>query len=169
MRIGKQFSFDASHQLVGHFGKCANLHGHTYKVEIVLTGSIEEEGSSKGMIVDFYHVKKYAGSLIDRLDHAVLLEGNEPIAQGEIVQTKRVIFGFRTTAENISRFLTWTLENLLQPYGRLDFVRLWETPTGFAECDYFAIFTDEEIEQYKAVKFIDGDEEITVEDLLNVE
>ena len=69
----------------------------------------------------------------------------------------------------MSRFLTWTLANLLQPYGRLDFVRLWETPTGFAECDYFDIFTDEDIEQYKAVKFIDGDEEITVEDLLNAE
>ena len=38
MKVGKQFSFDASHQLVGHFGKCANLHGHTYKVEVVLTG-----------------------------------------------------------------------------------------------------------------------------------
>ena len=38
MRVCKQFSFDASHQLVGHFGKCANLHGHTYKVEVSLAG-----------------------------------------------------------------------------------------------------------------------------------
>ena len=167
MKVGKQFSFDASHQLVGHFGKCANLHGHTYKVEVVLTGPIEEEGSSKGMIVDFYHVKKYAGSLIDRLDHAVLLEGNEPIAQGDIVQTKRVIFGFRTTAENMSRFLTWTLANLLQPYGRLDFVRLWETPTGYAECDYYDIFSDEEIESYRQVTFIDNDNYITLGEIID--
>ena len=57
MKVGKQFSFDAAHQLVGHFGKCANLHGHTYKVEVVLTGSINDSGSSEGMVVDFYHVK----------------------------------------------------------------------------------------------------------------
>ena len=167
MKVGKQFSFDASHQLVGHFGKCANLHGHTYKVEVVLTGPIEEEGSSKGMIVDFYHVKKYAGSLIDRLDHAVLLEGNEPIAQGDIVQTKRVKFGFRTTAENMAKFLAWALGVLMQPHARLDYVRLWETPTGYAECDYYEIFSDSEIESYKKVTFFDEDESVTMGEILD--
>ena len=169
MKVGKQFSFDASHQLVGHFGKCANLHGHTYKVEVVLTGPIEEEGSSKGMIVDFYHVKKYAGNLIDRLDHAVLLEGNEPIAQGEIVQTKRVIFGFRTTAENMSKFLTWALATLLQPHARLDYVRLWETPTGYAECDYYELFSDDEIESYRQVTFIDGGKYVTLGEIIDAQ
>lgn len=167
MKVGKQFSFDASHQLVGHFGKCANLHGHTYKVEVVLTGPIETEGSSKGMIVDFYHVKKYAGSLIDRLDHAVLLEGNEPIAQGDIIQTKRVEFGFRTTAENMAKFLAWSLAVLMQPHARLDYVRLWETPTGYAECDYYEIFSDSEIEAYKKVTFFDGDESVTMGEILD--
>lgn len=167
MKIGKQFSFDAAHQLVGHFGKCANLHGHTYKVEVVLTGSINDRGSSEGMVVDFYHVKKYAGSLIDRLDHATLLRGDEPIAQTNSVQTKRVIFGFRTTAENMSKFLTWALATLLQPYARLDYVRLWETPTGYAECDYYDIFSDEEIESYRRVTFIDNDNYITLGEIID--
>ena len=167
MKVCKQFSFDASHQLVGHFGKCANLHGHTYKVEVVLTGPLESEGSSKGMIVDFYHLKKHAGSLIDRLDHATLLEGIEPVAQLDAMQTKRVIFGFRTTAENMAKFLVWALANLMQPYARLDYVRLWETPTGYAECDYYELFSDDEIATYKEVTFIDGDERITMKELLN--
>ena len=167
MKVGKQFSFDAAHQLVGHFGKCANLHGHTYKVEVVLTGSINDSGSSEGMVVDFYHVKKYAGSLIDRLDHATLLRGDEPIAQTNSIQTKRVILGFRTTAENMSKFLTWALATLLQPYARLDYVRLWETPTGYAECDYYDIFSDEEIESYRQVTFIDNDNYITVGEIID--
>ena len=154
MRVCKQFSFDASHQLVGHFGKCANLHGHTYKVEVSLTGHIHESGSSEGMVVDFYHVKKYAGEIIDRLDHAFLMRGDEPAL--DVVTTKRVYFGFRTTAENMSKFLAWALGVLLRPYARVDFIRLWETPTGYAECDYYEIYTDEEIEMYRNVKFFDG-------------
>jgi 6-pyruvoyl tetrahydropterin synthase and hypothetical protein len=166
MKVCKQFSFDASHQLVGHFGKCANLHGHTYKVELAFTGPLHTEGSSEGMVVDFYHVKKYAGDIIDRLDHATLLRGNEPIALANAVSTKRVIFGFRTTAENMSKFLAWYLGKALQPYARLDFVRLWETPTGYAESDYYEIFTDEEVEQYYQVRFYDKHGYITVKELL---
>lgn len=167
MKVGKQFSFDAAHQLVGHFGKCANLHGHTYKVEISLTGETEKNGSSEGMVVDFYHVKKHAGELIDRLDHATLLRGDEPIGQVNAVQTKRVIFGFRTTAENMSKLLTWALANLLQPYARLNYVRLWETPTGYAECDYYEIFTDEEIESYRQVTFIDNGNYTTLGEIID--
>lgn len=166
MRVSKTLTFDAAHQLVGHFGKCANLHGHTYNVEISLAGDTYDRGSSQGMVVDFYHVKKIAGKFIDRLDHAVLLQGNEPIALANAVDTKRVIFGFRTTAENMSRFLTWTLTELMWKHARIDSVKLWETPTGCAECTYYEIFTDDDIEMFKKVKFIEGDSEVTVKELL---
>ena len=169
MKVSKTLSFDAAHQLVGHFGKCANLHGHTYKVEISLAGENIPEGSSQGMVVDFYHVKQVAGKFIDRLDHATLLQGNEPIALANAVDTKRVLFGFRTTAENMSRFLTWTLTQLMWKYARIDSIKLWETPTGCAECTYYEIFTEEEIELYKNVTFIDKDEVITVQDILDKE
>lgn len=169
MRVSKTLTFDAAHQLVGHFGKCANLHGHTYKVEISLAGGTYDHGSSQGMVVDFYHVKKIAGTFIDRLDHAVLLQGNEPIALANAVDTKRVLFGFRTTAENMSRFLTWTLTQLMWKYARIDSIKLWETPTGCAECTYYEIFTEEEIALYKNVTFIDKDEVITVRDILDKE
>nr|DAV68684.1 MAG TPA: 6-pyruvoyl tetrahydropterin synthase [Caudoviricetes sp.] len=166
MKVSKTLTFDAAHQLVGHFGKCANLHGHTYKVEISLAGETFDHGSSQGMVVDFYHVKKIAGKFIDRLDHAVLLQGNEPIALANAVDTKRVLFGFRTTAENMSRFLTWVLTELMWKHARIDSIKLWETPTGCAECTYYEIFTDREIEMFKNVKFIEGNSEVTVAELL---
>nr|DAS08236.1 MAG TPA: 6-pyruvoyl tetrahydropterin synthase [Caudoviricetes sp.] len=169
MKVSKTLTFDAAHQLVGHFGKCANLHGHTYKVEISLAGETVQQGSSQGMVVDFYHVKKIAGKFVDRLDHAVLLQGNEPIFLKDAVDTKRVIFGFRTTAENMSRFLTWTLTELMWQYARIDSIKLWETPSGCAECSYYEVFTDEEVEVFKNVKFIEGDSEVTVRDLLGGE
>ena len=169
MKVSKTLTFDAAHQLVGHFGKCANLHGHTYKVEISLAGETVQHGSSKGMVVDFYHVKKVAGKFVDRLDHAVLLQGNEPIFLEDAVDTKRVIFGFRTTAENMSRFLTWTLTELMWQYARIDSIKLWETPSGCAECSYYEVFTDEEVELFKNVKFVEGDSEVTVRELLGGE
>lgn len=169
MKVSKTLTFDAAHQLVGHFGKCANLHGHTYKVEISLAGETVQQGSSQGMVVDFYHVKKIAGKFVDRLDHAVLLQGNEPIFLEDAVDTKRVIFGFRTTAENMSRFLTWTLTELMWKYARIDSIKLWETPSGCAECSYYEVFTDEEVEVFKNVKFIEGNSEVTVRDLLGGE
>lgn len=37
MKITKIFTFDSSHMLDGHDGKCQNLHGHTYKLEITVS------------------------------------------------------------------------------------------------------------------------------------
>ena len=140
MNITKQFTFDSAHQLVGHNGKCANLHGHTYKLEIELCGVAEtEEGSSQGMVVDFSDVKAVAKPLISKMDHAALLQGNEPILNA--IDTKRIIFGFRTTAENMAKFIFIALATKL-PVSK---IRLWETPTGCAEYthrDYTALLND---------------------------
>ena len=158
MKLVKQFSFDSAHQLVGHKGKCANLHGHTYKLEIELRGvSQTETGSSQGMVVDFTDVKDVVKPLVSKLDHAVLLQGNEPIAS--YVDTNRMYFGFRTTAENIAQFIFITLADKLP----MSSVRLWETPTGCAEythSDYTAMLNNlnlvDGISLYDQVVFIEG-------------
>ena len=130
MQIVKQFSFDAAHQLVGHCGKCANLHGHTYKLEVAVEGPLITSGSSEGMVIDFSDLKTVAGELVDKLDHATLIKGDEPIFK--TLDTKAVIFGFRTTAEYMATFIYWYLKRELKGI-EISFVRLWETPTGYAE------------------------------------
>ncbi len=57
-------SFEAAHRLLGHTGKCKRLHGHSYRVRVLLRGPVREDG----MVVDFGHVK----DIIDRLDHRCL-------------------------------------------------------------------------------------------------
>ena len=130
MQIVKQFSFDAAHQLVGHCGKCANLHGHTYKLEVAVEGPLITSGSSEGMVIDFSDLKTVAGELVDKLDHATLIKGDEPIFK--TLDTKAVIFGFRTTAEYLATYIYWYLKREM-PGIEISFVRLWETPTGYAE------------------------------------
>ena len=51
-------SFDSSHFLIGHSGKCKNLHGHRWKIQYGLKADeLIESGSSKGMIIDFTDIK----------------------------------------------------------------------------------------------------------------
>lgn len=86
--IEKEFHFSASHQLehlpANH--QCARLHGHNYKVVVVL-GS--EQLNEDGFVVDYGELKDLKTYIDDVLDHRHLND----------------IFDFYTTAENMARFL----------------------------------------------------------------
>ena len=63
MRLGITEFIDCAHSLPGH-AKCGQLHGHTYKVEIVIEGP-----NQGGMIVDFNELKAQAREVLHRYDH----------------------------------------------------------------------------------------------------
>lgn len=67
MRLGIIEYFDSSHFLPEHHS-CGIMHGHTYKVEVILTG----EKKGRGMIIDFQDVKKAVKKVLSRYDHKVL-------------------------------------------------------------------------------------------------
>ena len=70
-RIGKQYSFCASHQLTGvpEGHQCVNLHGHNYVVEVEIRGEINPR---TGFIIDFAIIDKVFDPLIAQLDHSHL-------------------------------------------------------------------------------------------------
>lgn len=71
MKITKIFTFDSSHMLDGHDGKCQNLHGHTYKLEITVSDGIIKGGAKDGMVMDFTDLKAIVKQHItDPFDHA---------------------------------------------------------------------------------------------------
>ncbi|MGV8074410.1 MAG: 6-carboxytetrahydropterin synthase QueD [Syntrophobacteraceae bacterium] len=61
--------FAAAHNLRNFRGKCENLHGHNWKVEVVLRGSKLNES---GVLVDFSEVKQAARELLSQVDHQYL-------------------------------------------------------------------------------------------------
>lgn len=132
--VCKIFTFDAAHQLIGHKGKCSNLHGHTYKLEVVLKGlpSMEEGQSDEGFVADFSDIKAIVKQLVvDRLDHAFLAMGNEPVLETLTATGSKVaLLSFRTTAENMSAYIAYELKRASLPVYS---VKLWETPTSWAE------------------------------------
>ncbi len=63
------FRFESAHQLPMHPGKCKNLHGHGYKLEVSVSGKIGEDG----MIVDFADLEQVVErEVITRYDHKLL-------------------------------------------------------------------------------------------------
>ena len=66
MRLCREFYFDAAHYIPHYKGKCENMHGHTYKLEIVVEGDIKKDG----MIIDFSKLKEIIDrEVLEKLDH----------------------------------------------------------------------------------------------------
>jgi 6-pyruvoyltetrahydropterin/6-carboxytetrahydropterin synthase len=72
MEIFREFTFEAAHRLprVSPLHKCARLHGHSYRVEIRVTGPVDEDG----WVMDFAEIKAAWAPLDDQLDHRYLNE-----------------------------------------------------------------------------------------------
>lgn len=136
MNITKIFTFDSSHMLDGHDGKCQNLHGHTYRLEITVSDGLIESGAKSGMVMDFTDLKAIVKrEIIEPFDHAFIYDGSNEresqiaaLLEGWNMKTLRL--DRRTTAENMT----------LEMFGRLKKsglkvrrVKLWETPTSCAE------------------------------------
>lgn len=69
--LSKDFTFEASHQLPHHDGKCARLHGHSWRGTVYVEGDkLVESGSKQDMVMDFKEIKDYLNPLIEGyLDH----------------------------------------------------------------------------------------------------
>jgi 6-pyruvoyltetrahydropterin/6-carboxytetrahydropterin synthase len=132
-RIGFKTTFDMAHRLPEHEGKCHNLHGHTYGIEIVLWGNAEDHG----MVMDFYEVKCLIAGVLAEWDHAVALCSCDPLLQ--ILRDSNldiciVEMKDEPTVENmIEQIATEIRQRLVGlPMGMVS-MRLFETPTCWAE------------------------------------
>ncbi len=114
IQMGKHFEFEASHKLEGHAGKCCNLHGHRYELEVKAEGKID----INGWICDFGDFSQLIERLvIEKLDHQHLNDHFEI-----------------PTAENIAIWIFNTLKQATQDdVLNITMVRLYETRRCFAE------------------------------------
>ena len=111
--ITKKFTFEAAHQLPNHDGKCKNLHGHSYVLEVTVSGPIIQEGPKEGMIMDFKDLSEIVDrEIINQWDHQYLND----------------ILPFVTTAENLA---TEALSRLQKSGLPVTSITLWETAKSF--------------------------------------
>ncbi|PSG90478.1 6-pyruvoyl trahydropterin synthase family protein [Aurantibacter aestuarii] len=81
IRITKKFSFETGHALYGYDGKCKNVHGHSYKLNVTVIGTpISDQNHVKfGMVIDFTDLKKIVKEeIVDVFDHATVFNKNTP-------------------------------------------------------------------------------------------
>lgn len=119
--VSKEFTFDAAHHLHCYEGKCKNLHGHTYRVIFGLSGFIDD----RGLLIDFGDIKEIWKNEIEIfLDHKYL---NETLPLMNTTAENMVVWIYEKMAE--------ALKNRQEQYdgARVEFVRLYETPTSYAE------------------------------------
>ena len=119
--IGYEMTFDAGHRIVGHKGKCARLHGHTYRVAFTVAGQVREPG----FVVDFGDLK----DVVNEWDHRMLLWDEDPWYMS--TQLTHEDYGiirvpFNPTAENMAHHLAQRV--LDQFHVHWVELELWETP-----------------------------------------
>lgn len=103
--IVKEFSFASAHFLPNYDGKCANLHGHEWRVEIEIRKRIDPDS---GMVIDFSTLKKIVNEgIVDILDHQLLNDYIEnPTAENLLVMIWEVLM-FNSLLKGISRIQIW--------------------------------------------------------------
>jgi len=137
--IMKQIKFCAGHRLVGHEGKCANLHGHNYLAQFFVSGG---EFDEVGRVVDFSVINRlFKGWIDENWDHGILVwdEDSELLeALGRLQPSKVFCLPYNPTAENIAKYLLTEvgpgLVEQMEGYDvRLTKVVVWETENACAE------------------------------------
>jgi len=105
--------FESAHRLREYKGKCENLHGHNWKVQVTCSS---EELDDIGIVYDFRQLKDDLKEITGQLDHTYLNE-------------LEILGGINPTSENIAMFIYNAMKQKLTAVSRVKVyeVALWET------------------------------------------
>ena len=114
-QLKTEADFDSAHFLSGYTGKCSNIHGHRWHVEIEIESrKLEKNGQGRGMLVDFGDLKKDLRELADSMDHTLIYEENtlrpKTLEALDEEGFHLVKVPFRPTAENFSEYFFRKME-----------------------------------------------------------
>ena len=115
--VGIVGQFEAAHSLHGQFGQASRLHGHTYRVEVVVQG---EELTASGVLYDISALQESLTSILEDLNYQNL---NDVAAFQDI----------NSTAENVSKYICDELAATIT-VGNVHSLKVtvWESPLAFA-------------------------------------
>lgn len=132
MKIAKEFNWEMGHRLPFHNGKCINLHGHSYKMMVELTGTPDVNG----MVLDYYDVKTIISPIVEELDHSFMVKENdtEVLEFLRKINSKHVVVPFDSTAENLSLYFLDKITSANLPANITAVkVKIFETENTYAE------------------------------------
>ena len=143
MKVTKEVTFDSAHMLSNYQGKCANLHGHTYKLQVSIRAPLQSKGNEECMVMDFNNLKNVIDTITNAFDHAIIF--SDAAHRGEAENALMawantygmayvVILTGKSTSEGIAAEIKTRLSCCMSNIRLPDItVCVWETPTSFAE------------------------------------
>ena len=129
MIIRKELKFEAAHRLTSAYSqRCLGIHGHSYRVELLLEGEL----NTSGMVVDFGKVKAMVASFIDKFDHSLIIHSADTylVDIAPKLNSRFIIVPYNPTAENMCIHILTEIKEIGIP---ITAVKVHETVTGFAE------------------------------------
>jgi 6-pyruvoyltetrahydropterin/6-carboxytetrahydropterin synthase len=119
--VSVEQTFAAGHALRNYHGKCENVHGHNYRVRVLVEGQDLDEA---GLLVDFVEMKRVMRDIIEKLDHQFL---------NDVPPFDKL----NPSAENMARYFFEEMTRLLDAGARpnpvrVSEVKIWETDTATA-------------------------------------
>lgn len=140
IRITKQFYFETGHALHGYDGKCRNVHGHSYQLDVTVIGTpiSDFDHVKKGMVIDFGDLKTIVKSeIVDVFDHATVFNKNTPHVELANELAKRghkvLLVNYQPTSEMMLIHFADKIKSKLPQEIQLHALKLRETGTSYAE------------------------------------
>jgi 6-pyruvoyltetrahydropterin/6-carboxytetrahydropterin synthase len=139
IRVTREFSFEMAHALKNYDGPCRNVHGHSYRLFVTLTGTPvnEDENPKNGMIIDFTELKDIVlKKIINLFDHSVVVSndyGHEKMEMMKKTFGNTVIVDYQPTCENLVADFAERLKNQMPKGVKVHSLRLFETAKSCAE------------------------------------
>lgn len=137
--VTKIFSFDVAHALDHYPGKCRHIHGHTYSLHVTVEGNLIDKPGDPydGMIIDFTILKKWVNDqVVKEFDHALVIRKGGYYDTPAIFNgpdSRVILSSYQPTCENMLVEMSERLKNTCPAGIKIHSLRLYETPTSYAE------------------------------------
>jgi len=139
IRLTREFTFEMSHVLHNYDGPCRNVHGHSYRLLVTLSGvPVNDPGNPKnGMVIDFAELKNIVlARIVNLFDHSVVVSRDfvrEKHGMTEDIFGNTVIVDYQPTCENLVADFAGRLKDKIPSGIKLHSLKLYETAKSYAE------------------------------------
>ena len=139
IRVTREFTFEMAHVLMNYDGPCRNVHGHSYRLFVTISGvPVNDPVNPKlGMVIDFTDLKNIVlKNIVDVFDHSVVVSRDFDMDKTEMMSKtfgNTVVVDYQPTCENLVADFAGRIVKHLPSGIKLHSLKLYETAKSYAE------------------------------------
>lgn len=139
IRVTREFTFEMAHVLRNYDGPCRNVHGHSYRLFVTISGFPvnDIDNTKNGMVIDFTELKRIVlEKIVDLFDHSVVISNDFDREKMEMMKKtfgNTVVVDYQPTCENLVADFASRLKQEMPEGVQLHNLKLYETAKSYAE------------------------------------